>query len=154
MADVDRSDKLEDIDREIVRALAKDGRMSYTDLAELVGLSVSATHQRVRRLETRKVIQGYVARVDPYALGRGLTAFVSITPIDPAAPDDAPQQISYLDAIESCYSVAGTASYLLKVRVDRPEDLERLLQQIRSAANMRTETTIVLSTPFEGRQPP
>lgn len=143
--------ELEAIDRQVVQVLAADGRMSYTDLAEQVGLSVSATHQRVRRLEARGVIQGYAAQVDPVALGLGLTAFVSITPIDPAAPDDAPDRLRHLSAIEACHSVAGASSYLLKVRVGQPEDLERLLQEIRKAANMRTETTVVLSTPYEGR---
>lgn len=146
-------DALEDTDRRIVAALCADGRLSYTDLAEAVGLSVSAVHQRVRRLEQRGVIRGYAAVVDHTKLGLPLTALVSITPIDPAAPDDAPQRLAHLRAIEDCHSVAGSASYVLKVRVADPEALERLLQQIRAAANMRTETTVVLSTPYEGRAP-
>lgn len=144
---------MEEIDRAIVGALIEDGRLSYTDLAEKVGLSVSAVHQRVRRLEQRKVIQGYGARVDHEALGLPLTAFIAIRPIDPAAPDDAPERLAHLSQIESCYSVAGDDFYLLKVRVASPVDLEGLLQQIRSAANVATRTTVVLSTPYEGRTP-
>jgi Lrp/AsnC family leucine-responsive transcriptional regulator len=141
---------VEEIDRAIVAALIEDGRLSYTDLAEKVGLSVSAVHQRVRRLEQRGVIQGYGARVDPQSLGLPLTAFIAIRPLDPAAPDDAPE---HLREIESCYSVAGDDFYLLKVRVASPVELERLLQQVRSAANVTTRTTVVLSTPYEGRAP-
>ncbi|MGH3714290.1 MAG: Lrp/AsnC family transcriptional regulator [Micromonosporaceae bacterium] len=144
---------MEEIDRAIVGALIEDGRLSYTDLAEKVGLSVSAVHQRVRRLEQRKVIQGYGARVSHEALGLSLTAFIAIRPIDPAAPDDAPERLAHLTQIESCYSVAGDDFYLLKVRVASPVDLERLLQQIRSSANVSTRTTVVLSTPYEGRTP-
>src|SRR5690606_9171423 len=129
----------------------EDGRISYTDLAEKVGLSVSAVHQRVRRLEQRGVIKGYSARVAPEALGLPLTAFIAIRPNDPAAPDDAPERLAHLKQIESCYSVAGDDFYLLKVRVSGPLELERLLQQIRSAANVATRTTVVLSTPYEGR---
>lgn len=140
-------------DRQIVRALAEDGRRSLADLAELVGLSVSAVHQRVRRLEQRGVIRRYAAIVDPPALGLSLTAFVSIKPIDPAAPDDAPDRLAGLAAIEACHSVAGEESYILKVRVAGPEELERLLQQIRSAAAVSTRTTVVLSTPYEDRPP-
>src|SRR6187551_485593 len=106
---------MEELDRLIVTALCQDGRMSYTDLAERVGLSVSAVHQRVRRLENRKVIRGYTATVDPQALGLPLTAFISIKPIDPAAPDDAPDRLAHLTAIEACHSVAGDESYILKV---------------------------------------
>ncbi len=144
---------MEDIDQAIVAALIEDGRLSYTDLAEKVGLSVSAVHQRVRRLEQRGVIQGYGARVDHEALGLPLTAFIAIRPIDPSAPDDAPERLAHLTQIESCYSVAGDDFYLLKVRVAGPVDLERLLQQIRSSANVSTRTTVVLSTPYEGRSP-
>jgi Lrp/AsnC family leucine-responsive transcriptional regulator len=142
---------VEDIDRAIVGALSADGRLSYTDLAERVGLSVSAVHQRVRRLEQRGVIRGYTARLDHEAVGLPLTAFVAIRPIDAAAPDDAPERLAALPEIESCYSVAGDDFYLLLVRVKSPSDLERLLHEIRVAANVTTRTTVVLSTPYEGR---
>ena len=145
---------LEATDRLIVRALSEDGRLSYTDLAERVGLSVSAVHQRVRRLEQRGVIRGYRVELDAQELDLALTAFVSIKPIDPAAPDDAPARLAHLAAIEACHSVAGDESYILKVRVSTPAALEALLQEIRAEANVSTRTTVVLSTPFESRPPP
>ncbi|HVA61890.1 MAG TPA: winged helix-turn-helix transcriptional regulator [Mycobacteriales bacterium] len=144
---------MEDTDRQIVRALLRDGRMSYTDLARTSGLSVSAVHQRVRRLEERGILRGYAARIDPSAAGLPLTAFVSIKPIDPAAPDDAPDRLAHLDPIEACHSVAGEESYILKVRVPGPAELEAVLQQIRAAANVSTRTTVVLSTAYEDRPP-
>lgn len=142
---------VEDTDRQIVRVLGEDGRISYTDLAERVGLSVSAVHQRVRRLEQRGVIRGYAARIDHETLGLPLTAFVSIHPNDASAPDDAPERLAHLSAIEACYSVAGVESYILKVRVATPAALEVLLQDIRAAANVATHTTVVLSIPYEDR---
>ena len=144
---------LTEVDQAIVRELASDGRCSFTDLAERVGLSVSAVHQRVRRLEQRGVLRGYAARLDGEQVGLPLTAFVSLTPIDPAAPDDYPQRIEHLRQVEACYSVAGNESYILKVRVATPVELENLLRQIREAANVSTRTTVVLSTPFEDRPP-
>lgn len=144
---------MEEIDRHIVTLLAADGRMSFTDLAKETGLSVSAVHQRVRRLEKRGVIKSYAALVDHDAIGLPLTAFVSIKPIDPSAPDDAPEKLEHLTAIEACHSVAGDESYILKVRVHSPIALEHLLQQIRASANVSTRTTIVLSTPYEHRTP-
>jgi len=146
-------DVVEETDRAIVAALAADGRTSYTELAERVGLSVSAVHQRVRRLEQRGVIRGYAARLSYDAVGLALTAFVAIRPFDPSQPDDAPERLAHLEEIEACYSVAGEDSYLLLVRVASPPDLERLLQQIRSAANVTTRTTVVLSIPYEDRPP-
>ncbi len=144
---------VEEIDRAIVEALGRDGRLSYTDLAERVGLSVSAVHQRVRRLEQRGVVRGYAARISYEAVGLPLTAFVAIRPLDPSAPDDAPDRLAGFPEIEACYSVAGDDFYLLLCRVASPGDLERLLQRIRSAANVTTRSTVVLSTPYEGRPP-
>ncbi|SNQ50734.1 putative AsnC-family transcriptional regulator (Partial) [Frankia canadensis] len=144
---------LEDLDRRIVQMLCRDGRMSFTDLGRATGLSISAVHQRVRRLEQRGVITSYTALVDPTEVGLPLTAFVSITPIDPSAPDDAADRLANIVEIEACHSVAGDESYLLKVRVASPTDLEALLQRIRAAAGVSTRTMVVLSTPYEGRPP-
>ena len=144
---------MEEIDRQIITLLARDGRMSFTDLARETGLSVSAVHQRVRRLEKRGVVRGYAAIIDYDAIALPMTAFVSIKPIDPAAPDDAPERLAHLTAIEACHSVAGEESYILKVRVATPLALEELLQHIRASANVSTRTTVVLSTPYEHRPP-
>jgi Lrp/AsnC family transcriptional regulator, leucine-responsive regulatory protein len=142
---------LEDLDRQIVGLLAGDGRMSFTDLGRATGLSVSAVHQRVRRLEQRGVIQSYAARIAADEVGLPLTAFVSIKAIDPAGGEDAPDRLSHLAAIEACHSVAGEENYILKVRVAGPQELETLLQEIRAAAGVNTRTTVVLSTPYENR---
>ena len=144
---------MEELDRRIVRTLVRDGRASFTELAKVTGLSVSAVHQRVRRLEQRGVIRGYVALVDASAIELPLTAFISIKPIDPAAPDDAPERLAHLAEIEACHSVAGEESYILKVRVESPSALEELLQDIRAAAGVSTRTTVVLSTAYEARPP-
>ncbi len=125
--------------------------MSFTDLGRATGLSTSAVHQRVRRLEQRGVIRGYTAVVDAEAVGLPLTAFVSVTPLDPAAPDDVPERLALMPELEACHSVAGEENYILKVRVATPGELEGLLSRIRAVAAVATRTTIVLSTPFEAR---
>ena len=144
---------MEDVDRSIVRLLSEDGRRSFTDLSKETGLSVSAVHQRVRRLEQRGVIRGYRAIADPVELGLPVTAFVSIKPIDPSSPDDAPEKLAHLREIEACHSVAGDENYILKVRVATPHELEELLARLRSLAGVSTRTTVVLSTPYEARPP-
>jgi Lrp/AsnC family leucine-responsive transcriptional regulator len=143
----------DEIDRALLQALLSDGRATLSTLATASGLSVSAAQARVRRLEARGVITGYAARVDPDALGLPLAAFVAITPLDPAQPDDAPERLAAIPAIEACHSVAGEESYLLLVRVANPVDLEALLLQIRTTANVRTRTTVVLQTYYERRPP-
>ncbi len=140
---------MEDIDRRIVALLAEDGRMSFTDLGKETGLSTSAVHQRVRRLEKRGVIRGYRAVIDQEALGLPLTAFVSIKAFDASAEDEAPKKIAQVRGVEACYSVAGDEAYILKVRVSSPIALEALLSDIRAIAGVSTRTTVVLSVPFE-----
>src|SRR5665647_3498797 len=77
---------MEDLDRCIVGLLSQDGRMSFTDLGKATGLSTSAVHQRVRRLEERGAIQGYRAVINHNELGLPLIAFISVAPPDPGAP--------------------------------------------------------------------
>ncbi len=146
-------DDLDQHDRQIVQLLCDDGRMSYTELAKHTGLSTSAVHQRVRRLEQRGVITGYRASVDLEAIGLPLTAFVSISPIDASDPDDIAERVAHLQAVESCYSVAGDYNYVLKVRVAGPAALEQLLSELRASAHVTTRTTVVLSVPYENRPP-
>jgi Lrp/AsnC family leucine-responsive transcriptional regulator len=126
-------EELDDIDRILARELVADGRATLAHLATSAGLSVSAVQSRVRRLESRGVVTGYRARINPEAVGNMLSAFVAITPIDPS------------------HSVAGEESYVLLVRVRSARALEDLLQQIRTAANVRTRSTIILQTFYEGR---
>ncbi|WP_307199518.1 Lrp/AsnC family transcriptional regulator [Nocardioides zeae] len=142
---------MEETDRKILALLAQDGRMSFTDLGRATGLSTSAVHQRVKRLEQRGVIKGYGATVDYEQLGQPLTAFISIRPIDPSQPDDSPERLRGIGEIESCWSVAGEESYILKVRTATPAELEVLLARVRAAANVSTRTTIVLTTFYENR---
>ncbi|EIC07994.1 MAG: AsnC family transcriptional regulator [Microbacterium sp. 69-7] len=125
--------------------------MTLADLSAAVGLSVSAVQARLKRLESREVITGYRALVDADAAGRPLAAFIEITPLDPAQPDNAPELLEHLDAIEACHSIAGDASYMLFARVASPRALEDLVRDIRLAASVRTRTTVVLQTFYEHR---
>lgn len=146
------SETLDEVDRILVRALVADGRATLAELAASARLSVSAVQSRVRRLEARGVISGYAARVDPEAVGHLLSAFVAITPLDPSQPDDAPARLEHIEEIESCHSVAGEESYVLLVRVPSARALEDLLQRIRTTANVRTRSTIILNTFYADRQ--
>jgi len=142
---------MEALDRRILALLARDGRMSYTDIGKDTGLSTSAAQQRVRRLEQRGVIQGYVARVNPVELGLLVTAFVAIKPFDPSQADDTPERLQDVEGIVSCYAVTGEPSYLLKVQVPTMSHLEALLAKIRALGKVSTHTTTVLSVPYEDR---
>jgi Lrp/AsnC family leucine-responsive transcriptional regulator len=139
------------VDQRIVHEVSLNARATLAELSAAVGLSVSAVQSRLRRLETRGVITGYRAAVDPEAVGKPLSAFIEITPLDPAQPDNAPELLEHLAEIEACHSIAGDASYMLFARVASPRHLESLIRDIRSAASVNTRTTVVLQTFYENR---
>jgi Lrp/AsnC family transcriptional regulator, leucine-responsive regulatory protein len=145
------SDVLDERDLEIVAALQEDARATYADVAHRVGLSASSVHDRVRKLEQAGVIRGYRAIVDPDALGLVITALVAATPLDPQHPDDLPERLADFPQIEDCFSVAGEANYILKVRTRTTGELEELIRRLREKAGVATRTTIALSIPFEDR---
>ena len=143
---------VEDLDRQILTLLAADGRMSFTDLGKATGLSTSAVHQRVKRLEQRGLIKGYGATVDHDQVGLPLTAFISIRPIDPSQPDDSPDRLRRRSARSSpAGRWPATSPTSSRSASATPTDLEDLLARVRAAANVSTRTTIVLSTPYESR---
>lgn len=144
---------MESTDQHILALLARDGRISYTDIGRITGLSTSAAQQRVRRLEQRGVIAGYHADINPEALGRPLTAFISIRSLHPSAEESVPHLLESIPEIVSCFSVAGDASYLCMARVGSTADLDALLNQLRQTTNLITVTTVVLTTYFENRPP-
>jgi len=144
-------DALDAVDARIVAEISRDARATLAQLSGQVGLSVSSVQARLRRLESRGVIAGYRPILDPEAIGKPLSAFIEITPLDPAQPDNAPELLEHLDEIEACHSIAGQASYMLFVRVASPRELERLIRDIRLAASVSTRTTVVLQTFYEHR---
>ncbi|MGW8483235.1 Lrp/AsnC family transcriptional regulator [Microbacterium sp. NPDC055903] len=139
------------VDRALIAEVSCDGRVTLAQLSDTVGLGTSAVQSRLKRLESRGVITGYRALVDAEQVGKPLSAFIEITPLDPAQPDNAPELLEHLDAIEACHSIAGAASYMLFVRVASPRALEELIRDIRLAANVSTRSTVVLQTFYEHR---
>lgn len=139
------------VDRRMITEISRDARATLAQLSEAVGLSTSAVQSRLRRLESRGVISGYRPILDAEALGKPLSAFIEITPLDPGQPDNAPELLEPFPEIEACHSIAGDASYMLFVRVASPRALEKLVNEVRLAANVRTHTTVVLQTYYENR---
>jgi Lrp/AsnC family leucine-responsive transcriptional regulator len=142
---------LNDTDLAIIAVLQGEGRATFAQIAQEVGLSPAAVHERVKKLEARGVITGYKAVVDPEKLGAGVTAFVLVT--QSARPrgglEDAFERWPW---VEECHHIAGEESLLLKVRAESTRALEHVLWEIRALESVeRTKTIIALTTEFEGR---
>lgn len=119
---------LDAIDRRILQTLQREGRMSNQDLSERAGLSPSACHRRVQRLEEEGYIRGYVALLDPKRLGRTTTVFVEITLEGQADEvlDAFERAVARIPEVLECHLMAGSADYLLKVVAVDTEDFARL----------------------------
>lgn len=119
---------LDHIDRRILAALQKRGRISNADLAEQVNLSASACHRRVQRLEQEGYIANYVAILDARKMGVSATVFVEIT-LSTQADDvlDAFEKaVTRVPHVLECHLTAGTADYILKIVAENTEDFARI----------------------------
>jgi Lrp/AsnC family leucine-responsive transcriptional regulator len=143
--------ELDDIDRQLLALLQKDDRLSLADLGKGVGLAASSVNERVKRLVTRGVIEGFHAHVIPEALGLELLAFVFVGWSDPGVEAPFLARVNASTAVLECHHVTGTWNYLLKVRLPNTRELERFLAQVIKDVPgvQRTETIIALSSAKE-----
>ena len=146
MAAPDRT--LDEVDGRILSFLQENARETQAEIARAVGLAPSAVLERIRKLETRGVIKGYTALLDPRAMGQGMLAFVSVRSEEGASDDCVAQQLAQFAEVLEVHHVAGEDCYLVKVRTKDPEQLGALLRSRigRIPGVKSTRTTIVLET--------
>jgi Lrp/AsnC family leucine-responsive transcriptional regulator len=118
-------------DRDILRILQREGRLSNVELAQRIGLSESPCFRRVRRLEKNGLITGYRATLDQRQLGLQVTAFVQVS-LD---KHDDRQQAEFLarvkdeEHIEECHAMSGSHDFLLKVLAYNMDHFSELSMQ-------------------------
>jgi Lrp/AsnC family leucine-responsive transcriptional regulator len=142
---------MDDIDRELVLRLQEDGRVSWVQLADALGVTPPAIAQRVRRLEGRGILRGFTAVVDAESIGLGLTAFVATSIERPTQREAFLERIAALGEVQECHHLTGEDDYLLKVRCRGVRDLDRLINvEIKGIPGvLRTRTMVVLRTSKE-----
>lgn len=135
--------ELDGYDRKIIAALIRDGRLSWRELAEEIGLSLTPTLRRVRRLEDSGIIKGYAARVDERRLLGAMTVFVSVTlerHLDEVL-SGFEEMVSALPEVMGGFMMTGGADYLLHVIVrdlDHYQELLTVLTKTRGVAHIRS----------------
>lgn len=139
---------MDSIDRNILVALQHDGAAGLAELAKVAGLSVSATAERVKRLEERGTIRGWRADLDPAAVGCSLLAFVFVALRPGAQEQKFREALLPLEQVLECHAVSGGWSYLLKLRVGSLAELEAFVAtDIRRRAGVeRTDIVLALAT--------
>lgn len=138
-------------DREILSLLLKNAAISKADIARHVGLAPSAISERVKRLESEGVIQGYEVRLNAHALGKSLLAFVFVTDAKPSHGFDTAAALSNVTGLEELHKIAGEDCYLLKIRASGTDELNEIIEtEINPVQSVtRVRTTIVLSAVTE-----
>jgi Lrp/AsnC family leucine-responsive transcriptional regulator len=142
---------MDEIDRNLVIALQENGAAGLAELSKVAGLSVSATAERVKRLEERGVIRGWRVDLDPVQAGCPLLAFVFVA-MRPGRDDAAfLKAVKRQEAVLECHTVSGAWCYLLKLRLPDIAALESFVsEEVRGLPGVeRTETILALASPKE-----
>ncbi|MBO6947256.1 MAG: Lrp/AsnC family transcriptional regulator [Rhodospirillales bacterium] len=136
-------------DRTLLALIQRDGRMSYARLAQQVGLSTAAVHDRLKKLKSNGVLISWSAIVDPDALGYPLLAFIRVQTDLPGNARSLAEKLAALPEVLECHHVNGEWNCLIKVRAAGPAGLDALVsEQIASCPGiLRLQTEVVsLST--------
>jgi Lrp/AsnC family transcriptional regulator, leucine-responsive regulatory protein len=150
-----KNDPLSPTDAKLVAILQVDGRRSYADLAAELGMSGPSVHERVKKLESRGVIRGYSADVEPAALGLTVLAFTWVTQAPGTIATDLTPEFAAIPEIEECHYIAGEADYILKIRARDMDHLGAVVRRVQTTQHVfSTETDVVFNTGFEDRPLP
>jgi len=123
--------EIDKLDRELLRLLQADGRLTNAELAQRIGLSASAAFRRLQRLEQSGVIAGYSATLDGEAIGKPTTVFIEVTLASQVstALDAFERAVAACDDVLECHLMSGDFDYLLRVAVADMRDYERVHRQ-------------------------
>ena len=138
---------LDETDLQILRTLQKRGRTKRNELAEEVKLSIPSVSERLNKLEDKKIIEGYYAKLSRKAFNYDIMAFILVMMDSSKHYKNLISNVEKMPEILECHAVLGEGSHLLKALVKNTEALEKVLSVIQSWQGvMGTKTTYVLST--------
>lgn len=149
---------LDRLDAKILQLLSQDGRISWRDLAERIGLSLTPTLRRIRRLEEEGLISGYSARIDEQRLGFGITMYVLVT-LERQTEETLKvfeRRIADVPEVMSCYLMTGDADYILRIVVSDLQSYQRFMLDIltRIPGVSRIQSSLAIKPVFQRAAPP
>lgn len=147
---------IDEIDRQILTIIQDNARVTNADIARQVEMAPSAVLERIRKLESSGVIEGYETRINAASLDLGLLAFIFVRTDERGGAPDTARRLAQIPVVQEVHHVAGEDCFLVKVRTANTEALGRLLKEDFSQIEWirSTRTTIVLSTVKETAQLP
>ena len=140
--------ELDEINRQLLAELQIDARLSLAELGRRVGLTSPSVADRLQRLETAGVIQGYHARINPRALGLALSVIIRVRPAPGQLKNVAEAAVGKPEIVE-CHRITGEDCYLIKANVRDVDHLEELIDQF--APLGQSTTSIMQSSPVPAR---
>jgi DNA-binding Lrp family transcriptional regulator len=146
--------RLDDLDREIVAWLSREGRASYRTIGDAIGLSAPAVKRRVDRLLDAGVIEGFAAVIDARSLGWSTEAFVELFCEGRTPPRAIRTAVSRFPEVVGAYTITGDPDALLHLMTSDTTHLEEVLEKVRNEPFVaRTRSVLVLSRLLERQSP-
>lgn len=146
---------LDETDRAILRALQADARTPFSEIARQIDMSSATVHDRVSRMEEAGIIQGYHAKLDPKAIGLGISALVGLR-VEQGREQDTLKRLEDIDGVQEVHLTTGSWDVLMRVYAADAEALRDLMFE--NIAQMdgfsRSQTMVILGTPYETEELP
>jgi len=138
---------LDQVDRNILEFLQKDGRSSASFIADKIRMSVPAVADRIKKLQEANVIKGFTTMLNHRKVGLDVSAFITVISESSSHYSDVVRETNNSPEIIQCFTTTGNGSHVLLALVENTHSLEKLLRKIQGWPGvMRTETQIVLSS--------
>ena len=139
---------MDEINKAILAQLIKNSRSTASEISKHVNLSVPAVAERIRKMETSGMINGYTVKLDRQQLGLQLIAFIMVTLDNTSSIANFRDKMVACPDVLECHHLAGQSDYLLKIRVENTDQLERFLMDVlkKTAGVASSNTFICLST--------
>lgn len=138
---------MDKIDVKIINALINNSRCNASEISEMVGLSVSAVIERIKKLENSGLIKKYTVVLNNEMLGRDVSAIIMVSLEHPKFNEGFVSAMIEHDDITECHYLAGDFDYMLKISTYNTQKLERILNDIKSIPGVsKTKTIVILST--------